>query len=95
MGIWVVSSVWLLQTKLLYKVCTDCYREEPILTPYWICFFDFNLCFPLLLVTKRILSIYNSLSQGAVPSAVGMKKPSTHFLASPLRVIRLSETFII
>ena len=32
-----------------------CCREEPILTPYWI--FYFNLCFPLLLFTKRALFI--------------------------------------
>ena len=27
----------------------NCNREEPILTPCWICFFDFNLCFSFLL----------------------------------------------
>lgn len=29
------------------------YKEEPILTPCWICFFNFNLCFLLLLVILR------------------------------------------
>ena len=36
----------------------NCNREEPNLTTCWICFFYLNLCFPLLLFTKRILSIY-------------------------------------
>ena len=45
----------------------NCNREEPNLAPCWICFFYFNLCFPLLLFTKRILSIHNSLPQGTLP----------------------------
>ena len=45
-----------------------CNREEPNLT-CWIYFFHFNLCFPLLLFTKRILSIHSGLPWGTPPSA--------------------------
>ena len=43
-----------------------CYREEHnlTLTPCWTCFFTW--CLPLLLFTKRILSIFNSLPQGTL-----------------------------
>ena len=39
------------------------------MTPYWICFFYSNLCFPLLFFfsTKMILSIHNSLPWGTLP----------------------------
>ena len=41
-----------------------CYREE--LTPCCICFFYFNLCFSLLLFTKRTSSIHEGLLQGTL-----------------------------
>ena len=41
-----------------------CNRKEPNRTTCWICFFYFNLCFPLLLFTKRILCIHNGLPRG-------------------------------
>ena len=52
---------------------TCCNREEPILTPCWTCFFYFNLCFLLLLFTKRILSIHNGLPQGTPPLCLNVK----------------------
>ena len=49
------------------------YREEPILTPCWFHFFYFNVCFPLLLFTTRILSIHNCLPQGTLPLCLKVK----------------------
>ena len=51
----------------------NCNREEPNLTTSWICFFYFNLCFPLLLFTKRILSIHNGLPRGTLPLRLNVK----------------------
>ena len=51
----------------------QCYREETILTPRWICFFYFNLSFPLLLFMKRILSTHNGLPQGTLPLCLNIK----------------------
>ena len=51
----------------------QCYREETILTPRWICFFYFNLFFPLLLFMKRILSTHNGLPQGTLPHCLNIK----------------------
>ena len=42
-------------------------------TPCWICFFYFNLCFPLLLFTKRMLFIYNGLPQITLPLCLNVK----------------------
>ena len=50
-----------------------CNREEPDLTTRWIFFFYFNLCFPLLLFTKRILSIHNGLPRGTLPLCLNVK----------------------
>ena len=50
-----------------------CNREEPNLTTRWICFFYFNLCFPLILFTKRILSIHNGLPWGTLPLCLNVK----------------------
>ena len=50
-----------------------CYREEPNLTPCWICFLYFNLYFPLLLFTERLLSIYNGLPRGTLPLCLNGK----------------------
>ena len=52
-----------------------CDRGEPNLTTGWICFFYFNLCFPLLLFTKRILSIHNGLimPRGTLPLCLNVK----------------------
>ena len=50
-----------------------CNREKPNQTTCWICFFCFNLCFPLLLFTKRILSIHNGLPQGTLPLCLNVK----------------------
>ena len=50
-----------------------CNREEPNLTTCWICFFYFNLCFPLLLFTKRILSIHNGLPRATLPLCLNVK----------------------
>ena len=49
----------------------DCYCEE--LTPRWLCFFHFNLCFPLLLFTKRTLSIHSGLPWGTLPHCLSVK----------------------
>ena len=49
----------------------NCYWEE--LTPRWLCFFYFNLCFPLLLFTKRILSIHSGLPWGTLPHCLSVK----------------------
>ena len=46
-------------------------REEPNLTTCWIYFFNF--CFPLLLFTKRILSIRNGLPRGTLPLFLNVK----------------------
>ena len=51
----------------------NCNREEPTLTTCWICSFYFNLCLPLLLFTKRILSIHNGLPQGSLPLCLNVK----------------------
>ena len=48
-------------------------REEPNLTTCWICFFYFNLCFLLLLFTKRILSIHNDLPRGTLLLCLNVK----------------------
>ena len=53
--------------------CILCNREEPNLTTSWICFFYFNLCFPLLLFTKRLLSIRNGLPRGTLPLCLNGK----------------------
>ena len=53
--------------KLTFTLGSACYREE--LTPGWICFFYFNLCFPLLLCPERILSKHNNLPWGTCSSA--------------------------
>ena len=58
---------------LLCIMVTSCNREEPNLTTCWICFFYFNLCFPLLLFSKRIQSIYNGLPQGTLPLCLNVK----------------------
>ena len=50
-----------------------CYREEQNLTTYWIWFFNFNLCFLLLLITKRILSLHNGLPQETLPLCLNVK----------------------
>ena len=50
------------------------YREE--LTPCWICFLYFNLCFPFFLFTKRTLSIHNGLSWGTFPLCLKFKPKS-------------------
>ena len=47
--------------------------EEPNLTACWICFFYFNLCFPLFWFTKRILSTQNALPQGTLPLCLNDK----------------------
>ena len=47
--------------------------KSQILTTCWICFFYFNLCFPLLLFTKRILSIHNGLPWGTLPLCLNVK----------------------
>ena len=39
----------------------------------WICFFYFKHCFPLLLFTKRTLSIHNSLHRGTLPLCLNVK----------------------
>ena len=50
--------------------CKTCFKEEQNLTPYWICFFYFNLCFQLLLFAKRFLSTYIMVCLGEpCPSA--------------------------
>ena len=51
----------------------QCCREEAILTPCWICFFSFNLSFPLLLFMERILSTHNGLPQGPLPLCLNIK----------------------
>ena len=51
----------------------QCFREETILTPCWICFFYFNLSFLLLLFMKRILSTHNGLPQGTLPLCLNIK----------------------
>ena len=51
----------------------QCNREEPNLTTCWNCFFYFNLCFPLLLFTKRILSIRNGLPWGTLSLSLNVK----------------------
>ena len=51
----------------------NCNREEPNLTTRWICFFDFNLCLPLLLFTKRILSVHNGLPRGTLFLCLNVK----------------------
>jgi len=43
-----------------------CYRKE--LTPSWICFFYFNLCFPVASVHERILFIHSSLPKETIRS---------------------------
>ena len=50
-----------------------CYKEEPILTPRWLYFFYFNLCFLLLLFGKRILSTCNGLPQGTLHLCLNVK----------------------
>ena len=50
-----------------------CYREEQNLATCQICFFYFNLCFPLLLFTRRILSIHNGLPRGTLPLCLNVK----------------------
>ena len=50
-----------------------CNREERNLTTCWICFFFFNLCFQLLLFTKRILSIHNGLPRGTLPLCLNVE----------------------
>ena len=44
-------------------------RADPMLD----LFFYFNLCFPLLLFTKRILSIHNGLPLGTLPLCLNAK----------------------
>ena len=53
--------------------CQQHNREEPNLTRCWICFFYFNLCFLLLLFTKRNLSIHNGLPRGTLPLRLNVK----------------------
>ena len=48
-------------------------QQESILTPCWICFFHFNLCFWLLLFTIRIMFIHNGLLQGNLTVCLNMK----------------------
>ena len=50
-----------------------CYREEQNLTTYWIWFINFNLCFLLLLFTKRILYLHNGLPQETLPLCLNVK----------------------
>ena len=50
-----------------------CYWEEQNLTPYLICFFCFNLCFTLLLFTKRIMFIHNIMHQRTLPLCLNGK----------------------
>ena len=50
-----------------------CNREEPNQNTGWICFFYFNLCFLLLLFTKRILCIHNGQPLGTLPLCLNVK----------------------
>ena len=52
----------------------DAFITGNSLTPCWICFF--NLGFPLLLLTKRIVSIYNHLPGGTLPLCLNVKPRS-------------------
>ena len=45
--------------------------EEPILSPCWICFFDFNL--PIVLLTKKILFTHNGLPWRTLPLCLNVK----------------------
>ena len=67
-----------------------CYLEEQNLTPCWICFFYFNLCFPLLLFTKKILSIHNGLPQGTLPLCLKVK-PKCLGIADPFLTCEWKE----
>ena len=62
----------------------ECYREKPILTPCWICFFYFNLGFPLFLFPKRKPSIHNGLSWEPCPSAWMLNKNA--FVQDPVHL---------
>ena len=54
-----------------------CYKEEQNLTTScWIGFFDFNLCFPLLLFTKRMMSIHHLPASGN-PASLWEVKPKS------------------
>ena len=55
------------------EVGSCCNREEPNLTTCCICFFYFNLCFPLLLFTKTILPIHNGPPRGTLPLCLNVK----------------------
>ena len=50
-----------------------CNREELNLTTRCSCIFYFKLCFPLLLFTKRILSIHNGRPPGTLPRCLKVK----------------------
>ena len=73
-GIWIKGSKLWENRKFKEKINGRyCYREEQNMIPYWICFFYFNLCFRLLLLTNRILFIHNGLPQGTPPLCLTVK----------------------
>ena len=76
---------------LIWDICrwwttVDTLEEE--LTPRWICFFYFNLCFSLLLFIKKILSIYNGQPWGTLPLCLNIKPK---YLCPPVDGYRKEE----
>lgn len=58
---------------VLVKTTENCCREGQNLTVCWICFFCFNLCFPWLLFSKRILSMHSGPPWEAPPLCLSLK----------------------
>ena len=54
------------------------------LTPRWICFFSFNLCFPLLLFTKTTLFIWNGLPLGPLLLCLNTEPECLLFRTRPI-----------
>ena len=61
-----------------------CFREEPIMTPCWIYFFYFTLCF-LLFFTKSIVFSHDGLSQETLPLCLNIKQNNL-FVQDPVHL---------
>ena len=71
-GAWQATVLGVAKSDTTEHTHTHTHYKEG-LTPCWICFFYFNLCFPLALFTKGILSTHNGLPQGTLPLCLSVK----------------------
>ena len=84
----IIFYTLVLYPRICFRILYFCNREEPNRTPCWLCFFYFNFCFPLLLFTKRILSVHNGLPRRTLPLCLNVK-PKCLCAGKPPAPVRL------